>query len=150
MAIITYDQFVDAFLAKISEFELLRLCDYDRAHSVDGYLHRAVAAFRKNCKYALSDGFNDELRQFEVEVDESDIDELVEILSEGMVVQWLKPYVRQQELLQNAINTRDFTIYSPANLLKQVTETYNQAQHDFVQMIREYSYNHGDLSSLHL
>ena len=147
---ISYDLFTGAFLSKITEFEFIHLPEEDRASSVDGYMKRAISAFRKNCKYDFAGTGDDELREFAVDVNESDIDELVDIISEGMVVQWLKPYVYKQELLENVLNTRDFTTYSPAELLMRVGNAYAKAQKDYTQMIREYSYNHGDLSDLHL
>jgi hypothetical protein len=147
---IPYDAFVGAFLNKISEFELLELDDNNRTEIVDGYLKRAVSAFRKNCKYDLFTTGDDAAREFIVDVSDDDMAELVDIVSEGMVVQWLKPYVYQQELLQNVLNTNDFTQYSPAELLMRVGNAYQKAQKDYTQMIREYSYNHGDLSDLHL
>ena len=65
-------------------------------------------------------------------------------------MQWLKPYAYSQEILENVLNTRDFTTYSPAELLMRVGNAYEKAQNDFTRMIREYSYNHGDLTDLHL
>lgn len=147
---IPYDTFVGAFLNKISEFELLQLDVNNRTEIVDGYLVRAITAFRKNCKHNLFTTRDDESREFLVDIPDEDLDELVEIISEGMLVQWLKPYVYQQELLQNVLNTRDYTQYSPAELLMRVGNVYEKAQKDYTQMIREYSYNHGDLSDLHL
>lgn len=147
---ISYDVFTNAFLSKITEFEFIHLVEENRTAIVDGYMKRAISAFKKNCKYDLAGTGDDELREFSVDVSESDIDELVDIVSEGMVVQWLKPYVYKQELLENAINTRDFQTYSPAELLMRVGNAYAKAQKDYTQMIREYSYNHGDLSDLHL
>jgi len=67
-----------------------------------------------------------------------------------MVVQWLKQYVNKQEILENVLNTRDFTTYSPAELLLRVGNAYADARKNFTQMIREYSFNHGDLTDLHL
>lgn len=145
-----YDLFIEAFLSKISEYELMRLDAESRTKEVDDYLKRALTAFRKNCKYDLFTTRNDTERRFDVEVDEDDVDELVDIISEGMLVQWLKPYVNQQELMQTVLNTRDFSQYSPAELLMRVGNAYKQAKSDYRQMIREYSYNHGDLSDLHL
>lgn len=145
-----YDLFIAAFLSKISEYELMQLDTESRTTEVDEYLKRALSAFRKNCKYDLFTTRNDEERRFDVEVADEDIDELVEIVSEGMLVQWLKPYVNQQELMQTVLNSRDWTQYSPAELLMRVGNAYRQAKSDYTQMIREYSYNHGDLSDLHL
>lgn len=86
---VSYDLFDAAFLSKITEFEFIKLPEEDRTEIVDGYLHRAVAAFRKNCKYDLYACMDDSVREFDCDIDEDDIDELVEIVSEGMVVQWL-------------------------------------------------------------
>lgn len=147
---IPYDTFTGAFLSKISEFEILQLSEEERTEMIDGFRVRAVTAFRKNCKVDLFTTANDISREYEVEVSDDDKDELIDIISEGMVVQWLKPYVYQQELLQNVMNTRDYSLYSPAELLLRVGNAYAKAQKDYTQMIREYSYNHGDLTDLHI
>lgn len=146
---VSYDLFIEAFLAKISEFEFIEMPEDDRTTLVDGFLTRAVAGFRKNCKYDFITTRNDETRTFSVEVSDDDMDELVEIISEGMVVQWLKSYLNKQENLENTLSTKDFTTFSPATLLNQVRATYKQAKRDYTQMIREYSYNHGDLTVCH-
>lgn len=145
---VPYDYFTGAFLSKVSEFEFLKLPEEDRTAIIDGYMKRAVSAFKKICKYDLS-SFDDSSREFTEDVDESDMDEIVEIVSDGMLVQWLKPYVYRQELLENVLNTRDFVTYSPAELLLRVGNAYAKAQKDYTQAIRWYSYNHGDLRSLH-
>lgn len=147
---VPYDIFTSAFLSKITEYELLELSDDVGAEIVKSYLKRALTAFRKNCKYDFISAQDDERELFDVEVADEDLDELVEIISEGMVVQWLKQYVYHQDLLQNIMNTRDYTMYSPAELLYRVSGAYAKAQKDYTQMIREYSYNHGNLKDLHI
>ena len=147
---VSYDIFTEAFLGKVSEYDFLKLDEYDRTGLVDGFMKRALANFRKNCAYDLFTTGDDLIRSFDIDIPNADLDEIADIVSEGMVVQWLKPYVYKQELLQNTLNTRDFTTYSPAELLLRVGNAYGKAQKDFVNMIREYSYNHGDLTDLHL
>lgn len=147
---ISYDVFTGAFLDKISEYDLLALEDGLREETIDGYMVRALSRFRKNCKVDLFTTRDDYAREFDVDASAADLDELADIVSDGMLVQWLKPYVNQQELLQNVLNTRDYTQYSPAELLMRVGNAYQAAQRDYTQSIREYSYNHGDLSDLHL
>lgn len=146
---VTYDSIIAVFLSKITEFELLSLVEEDRNYILDGYLTRAAASFNKVCEYDLSLR-DEELREFTDDFEESDIDEIADILSEGMLVGWLKPYVYRQELLENVLNTNDFTTYSPAELLLRVGNAYSKAQKDYTQAIREYSFNHGDLTELHL
>lgn len=147
---VPYDVFAGAFLAKISEYSFLSLTEEDRTEMVDGFMKRALSAFRKNCKYDLFTTGDDNTRTFSVDIPEADLTEISDIVSEGMVSQWLKPYVNKQENLENVLNTKDFSTYSPAELLLRVGNAYAKVQKDYTNMIREYSYNHGDLSDLHL
>lgn len=147
---LSYDTFAAAFLSKITEFEFLSIPEENRMQIIDGYLKAAVSKFSKICTYKLNLGTDDATREFTIDFAAEDVDELLDIISEGMLVQWLKPYVYKQELLENALNTRDFTTYSPAELLMRVGNAYEKAQKDYTQMVREYSYNHGDLTELHL
>ena len=135
---ISYDAITNAFLSKVTEFEFLQIPEEDRTTLIDGYMKRAVTAFKNVCQYDLT-AYDDTLREFTDDFNEADIDELLEIISEGMLVQWLKPYVYKQELLENALNTADFTTYSPAELLLRVGNAYAKAQKDYTQMVREYS-----------
>ena len=146
---VSYDTFADAFLMKIADYDFLRLEPEDRTAIVDGYMKRAIANFKKQCLYNLTAGADDEVREYNVEIEPEDLDEIVDIVSEGMIVQWLHPYVYKQEILQNVINTRDFTLYSPAELLLRIGDTYRTAQKNYLQAIREYSYNHAPLENLH-
>lgn len=146
---ISYDAFAAAFLSKITEFEFLQLPEDGRTELIDNYMKRSVSAFKKICKYDLTKS-DDTSREFTDDFDEADVDELLDIISEGMLVQWMKPYLYRQELLENTLNTRDFTTYSPAELLLRVGNAYANVQKDYTQMVREYSYNNGDLTDLHL
>lgn len=150
MTNIQYDLFINAFLQKISEFDFLTLDEEDRNEIVEGYMHRAISEFSYVCSYDLVSTRNDELREFEVEIPDRILLEIINIVTEGMLVQWMKPYMYNQELLQNVLNTRDYTTYSPSELLYRVTEAYKGSQQNFTRMIREYSYRHGDLTVLHL
>lgn len=147
---IPYDMFTMAFLSKVSEYELFRLADDERETIVDDYMKKSIAAFRPMCLYDLSTTGDDECREFSIDIDDGDIDEIVDIISEGMLMQWMKPYVYRQENLENALSTRDFTVFSPAELLHRISNAYDTVRNNFVQMMREYSYRHGDLTALHL
>ena len=147
---IPYDKFTVAFLSKITEFEFVNMRDFERNSLIDGYMKRAIAAFKNVCLYDLSTTGDDIIREFSVDIPEEDLDEIIDIVYEGMLVQWMKPYTYKQENLELVLNTRDFTTYSPAELLNRICTAYAKAQKDFVSMMREYSYNHGDLTDLHL
>lgn len=147
---VPYDIFIGAFLAKVNEYDFLEMKDFERNELVDGYMRRSIAAFKHVCQYDLVTTDDDVVREFDIDIPEDDIDEIADIISEGMLVQWMKPYVYRQENLSNVLNTRDFTTYSPAELLLRIGNAYSKSQKDFTNMIRAYSYNHGDLTDLHL
>ena len=152
---IPYDVFVGAFLAKITEYNLsdIGIGEYEREQIVDGYLQRALSntLFKKVVKFDFYSNKDDEQRVFVIDdMDEEHLDEVISIISEGMLVEWLKPYVYKQENLENVLNTRDYTMYSPAELLLRVGNAYAKAQKDYKQMICEYSFDHGDLTDLHI
>lgn len=146
---ISYNLFTGAFLGKVTEYDFIRLDDYNRNSIVDGYMKRACAQFNKICKYDLM-AYDDTLREFTIDIPDDEIDEIVDIVSEGMLVQWMKPYFYRADNLENVLNTADFSAYSPAELLYRITSAYKMAKRDFTNMMREYSYNHGDLSDLSL
>ena len=146
---VSYDVFTSAFLSKVTEYDFIKLDVYDRNGIVDGYMKRACAQFNKICQYDLVT-CDDALREFKAEIPDEDLDEIVEIVTEGMLVQWMKPYFYRSENLENVMNTADFSQYSPAELLYRITNAYTTSRKCFIQAMREYSYNHGDLSDLSL
>lgn len=144
-----YDIFEGAFLSKITEYDFLQIDPYDRNGSIDSYMKRSAAQFNKVCKYDLLTS-NDAVRELAVDIPDADLVEIVDIVATGMVVQWLQPYMFKSENLENILNTADYSMYSPAELLLRVREVYQMAQRDFKNMIKDYSYDHGDLSNLAL
>lgn len=146
---ISYDLFTGAFLGKVTEYDFIHLEEYDRNVMVDGYMKRACAQFDKICKYDLADR-DDIIRRFNFDIPDNEIDEVLDIVSEGMLVQWMKPYVYKHDNMSQILNTKDFTTYSPAELLRQVSSAYSTVSKNFMNMMREYSFNHGDLTELHL
>lgn len=146
---VSYDVFTTAFLSKVVDYDL-QMRDYEQIQMVDSFMKRSIASFKPICQYDLSSTTDDTARAFNVDIPEEDIDEIVDIVSEGMLVQWLKPYVYRQEALENVMNTKDFSTFSPAELLLRVRETYNDARRNHTNMMREYSYAHGDIGSLAL
>lgn len=149
--VVSYDTFTGGFLSKISEYDLLDIKEEIRTQIIDGYMKKAISRFQHICKVNLVSTADDNNREFEIDLQEGDdLTEIVDIITDGMVEYWLKPYLNKQELLESVLNTRDYTTYSPAELLRRVGDAHAKAQSDFTSAMREYSYNHNDLSRLHL
>lgn len=146
---VSYDIFTSMFLDKVEEYKFIKLPEENRTQIVDGYMKRACAQFKKICKYSIATG-DDDAREFPIDIPFEDIDEIADIISEGMLVQWMKPYVYKQENFENMLNTTDYNVYSPAELLHRITTSYKMCKKDFSNMMKDYSYDHGDLSDLHI
>lgn len=147
--LVSYDVFTQAFLNKVTEYNFLQLYETDRQAIVDGYMKRACAQFSEDCRFDITHG-DDETRTFDMEgVTEGELDEIIDIVTEGMLVQWFKQFMYKQENLELLLNTTDFTSYSPAELTYRLTNAYKMCKRDFTTRVREYSYRHNDLTGLH-
>lgn len=152
---VSYDVFTDAFLSKITEYTFVNFAGENKVQEiVDGYMKRACADFAHICRADLMGG-DDTTRTIDLKVGDEDVGnkelyEIIDIVSDGMVYQWFKQYMYAQENLQNMLNTADFTSYSPAELLYRMTTAYKQAERNFINRMREYSYRYGDLKVLHI
>lgn len=102
---VPYDAFTGAFLSKITEYNFIQLSDEDRQEIVDGYMKRACAQFSEVCKRDIGSG-DDDARTFDfADATEDEADEIIDIVSDGMVEQWLRQYLYKQENLENMLNT---------------------------------------------
>ena len=146
---VSYDVFTEAFLSKITEYRFCTLSKNNRRALVDGYMKRACARFGEVCKYDIMNG-DDTTRTFIMDgITQGELDEIADIVSEGMLVQWMKPYVYMQKNLEMILVTTDHSVHSQAELLNRVTGLYNLCKKHYTSMVREYSYRHGDLTGLH-
>ena len=141
-----YKAFIDTFLDKISDYKLLNYEDYLVDELAVGYMKRVCTKFDKICQADLSQQDDNEYAFLSDEID----DEIIDIVTDGMVVEWLRQYVNNSDNLENILKTKDFTMYSSKNLLAEIKSLYQDEQKAFTNSMREYSYNHGDLSNLHL
>lgn len=147
---VSYDELTKDFLEKVTEYNFLRFDEEIRQQIIDQYVAHAVQQFSTICKRTIL-AVNPEERLIDADCKtEVERDEVIDIITEGMLVQWMKPFMYKQENLENLLNTSDFSAYSPAELLKRVTEAYNMCKKDFTNRVRSYTYDHGDLTDLHI
>lgn len=138
-----YSDIAQVFLRKITDYDLPKFSDIEKEEIVYGYLDSACANFYKKCKVNLLDK-NKELKQFNEDLEDS----IIEILSELMIVEWLKPKVLSTENLRNCMSTKDYSLYSPANLLKEIRETFNLCKKESKILINNYTFENADLTRL--
>lgn len=136
-----YTTLYNSFLDKVNDYDLADMTETMAQTSMRGWLNQAVVRFLESCKKDLTQteegGFSEDLDLMEID-----------ILTEGMVEAWLKPIRNNLDLLRNALSTKDFTTFSPANLLDKVNDTYAMAHANFLSRIKEYSFIRNDVGDL--
>lgn len=137
----TYAEIYNSFLDKVNDYDLADMVQTDAEDFMRGLLNQAVVRFLESCKKDLTQADNN---GFTEDLDLMEID----ILTEGMIEAWLKPIRNNLDLMRNALNTKDFTTFSPANLLDKVNNTYAMAHANFLSRIKEYSFIRNDVGDL--
>lgn len=137
----SYEKVYESFLSKISDFDWLEMSEEDMKGCMHDLLKQAVARFQKHCKTDLSERDNTEFSN-----DLTDVE--IDILSEIMIENWLKPKLYNSELLRNRLSTKDFSQFSPANLLKVIKETYEFSHRRSETEINRYTFAENDVRDL--
>lgn len=141
----TYKEVFDEFKDKIDDPDLLLFSSQLELEMLISYMNKAIykcgRIVKKTVDLSLRD---DDLLEFKVYVP----DEVMEIITEWMTVFWLKPYVNNVENLRNNISTKDFSVFSPANLLEKIGARYDEARRYARSITNEYSYVIADMKEL--
>ena len=138
----TYDDVIDNFLSKITEYDWYKYTDSEKDEIIEQYMISACSKWR-NSGLNLKDR-NDIDRTFNVELS----DEHIDIIITGMVVEWLKPKLYNSDKLKAFLNTKDFNLTSPQGILSQIREVYNGARIEFKVMKSEFSFNNGNINEV--
>lgn len=74
--------------------------------------------------------------------------EVIEILSVGILYYWLTAKTFDSKLLRNKIHKSDYTAYSPANLLDKIKDLRESLYGEYMGKINTYSFRHGGIETL--
>lgn len=129
----TFEDVYQVFLRKIRDYDLAKLFDFDMEDIMFGYLVAAITKF-KSCKKDITD-INIEEQRFNCSLNITEID----ILANFMVYEWITPYVNDEDLLKNTLNTSDYSNYSPANLLSTMKSMQEEARQTARRLMNTYS-----------
>lgn len=137
-----YEEVFSVFRSKVTDYDLTLLDVTDEEEILLGYMKSAIAKFGRICnKLSTADGilpqFNDDLTDVEID-----------ILTELMVESWTKPKLYNSEKLRNSLSTKDYSFYSPANLLIQLRALNTDAKKNARHMMNEYSVLNSEFSAI--
>lgn len=145
----SFDLFTSAFMYKAKAYNIIAEDTQVAVDLLDEYLKISLSRFNRFCEYDLSK-IDDELREINTDIKEDDLEEIIDIVSEGMVVSWLQPFVNNSDNLFNVLNTTDYSQFAPHNLTKANKDLYESVRKHFKKLRKNYTYDHGDLTNLHI
>ena len=106
----SYSDIFNAFLYKIEGYKLIQLVTEDRERIISIYLTAACRKAYKKCKqYVDLNDRDDKMQEFHCDLE----DDMIDILAECMVTEWLRPKLYSEELIESRLNTKDYKQYSP-------------------------------------
>lgn len=113
-----FDKVYRLFLSKVKDFTFVSYTDEELKDSLNDYLILAVGEF-SSCKKDLEEltGNGD---AFNAYLDNTELD----ILTDYMIVSYLKPKIINVNLLERELTDREFRAYSQANHIKEMISLY--------------------------
>ncbi|MBQ0036422.1 MAG: hypothetical protein KBT35_05850 [Firmicutes bacterium] len=140
----SYDEIFLSFKDNITDSDILLLSEELQTETMIALMKKAINRCGRICNGVDLSDRDDELLTFNVDVP----DDFIEIITEWMTVFWLKPYLNNTENFRNILNTKDFSFFSPANLLEKISNTYKNTYKHARSLTNEYSYIHADMTRL--
>ena len=141
----TYKYIFAEFKDKITDTDLLMFMEDLQNEMLVALMNKAISKCERVVKEEVDlSKRDDELMTFLVDIPS----EVIDIITEWMVVYWLKPYVNNIENLRNNLSTKDFTVFSPANLLEKIGDRYTSARKYARSITNEYSFMIADMARL--
>lgn len=137
-----YLDVIDRAQFRVTDYDVLKRSFQAQYDLMYRYMLSAVADFAPYCLIDLNDR-DDELAQFKQTLD----NECIEILALGIAYYWLSSRVLNNELLYNRLSTKEYSYFSPANLLREVQTLRDSVQQEYRGAIIRYTYRHGDVAN---
>ena len=129
-------------LFRLTDTKLAQLTEAEQQYILKQYMNSAIADFELKCQtYDLSKR-DDVTGEFDEVLD----NEVIEILATGISYYWLSAQIMNRELLRNKLSTKDYTYFSPANLMRELSSLRSKVRTEYKHLITHYTYNHGDLT----
>ena len=130
----------DKALLKMREYAFLDMEDEQVYEVLSAFLQSAETDFARICLASLEDK-DEKSESYTANLSNEEI----EILALGIVCHWSTAYVADADKWRNALGTKDFSVFSPANLLNVTTSTRDNFFLEYNDKMNRYSYLYGDL-----
>ena len=126
-----FTEVYEMFLSKITDYDILKLDEDELNQEFKMLLKKALARF----VYIKDVSVDYDFEQFSRELTELEID----IISSYMVSAWISPKINSITLLRQSLSSKDFSMYSQANHLKELMELKDSTEKDAQYWASRYS-----------
>ena len=143
MAGTSFEEIYDRAITRFRDYTWLKYSDEDKAYLLRNYLRFVQTDFGPICLENLDD-FDDEAGSFNITLS----NDVINILAAGVSYYWLDAKIMNSENLRNYMSTKDYSYFSPANLLREMTALKEMAWKEYNRRMTMYGYFKADISSL--
>ncbi len=144
MATTKFSEIFDRAVFKLSEYDFLKMDENIKNSVFERYLASARVDFNPHCEGIDLSDIDDENKEFKAELSE----EIQEILALGVAFYWLSAKTIRSDLLKNRIYNKDYSTFSPANLLKEIQTLRKEIKQEYNSKMKEYGYRYSNLDTL--
>lgn len=138
-----FSEIYNRAMFRFTDYGFLNIYTDKRDEIMRNFLMSAIVDFKTACLMDITN-YDTENETFNVEVG---IEEQ-EILALGVAYYWISQKALNTELLHNTMTRKDYTTYSPANLLDRITSLRDSMKSEYRAKINEYSYRNGSLDKI--
>ena len=131
----SFNDVYDRFLANITDYKLAKLDDVTLEDNLRLWLQQAISFYPNSQKdLSIVDPYQaifiEDLNSTEIAV-----------LAKFMIMSYMNTHLMREDLLSQSLNSRDYSIYSPANQLKALRELKESIRNEANTLISRNSYN---------
>ena len=137
----SYEEVYDRFLNKIEDYDFMNAIQDDEDFfdaKLLKHINSGISLFTYSVKGFIRDN---KTLKFEREIDEQE----KEIIALFMLHEYLNSKIIRDELVEQALGSRDFRQWSPANLLRAVKETQKEIKESADALMNVHYFSEGDL-----
>lgn len=130
-----FSEVFDLFLSNITDYSLAELDDFSLEENMKNWLVNGISSY-PNPKSDLSD-FDVTLSSFNIDLQHYE----KVILGKLMTIEYINPYILDETLLKQKLSLKDYSVYSPANHLKELRLLKESLQSEVSRIITLQSYS---------
>lgn len=140
-----YSEIYSRFLLRVTDYDIAGL-DETLANEMMSSWMRSVLSKPMVRRLFSSISFDDDIEEIEYVLvdpwdDDTDKDFVEELISIGMVVEWVSPKYHSILNTNQFFSNKEQSFYSQANHMDQLKQMYHKSQIDFRKLIRDRGYN---------